>query len=77
MQSPLPCPPTIFNFGPLFKFDLVLAVPAPAPFVFLQIFRSGRLENLHAWQYPAYATRRDYVLFRFNAWLSNDTEIYK
>ena len=44
--------PTIFDsdFGPLFKFDLVLAALVLVLFVSLHIFRSGRLDNLHAQQ---------------------------
>jgi len=47
MQSPQPCPPTIFDFKPLFDLDAVLA--AQAPFVLLRILISGGLDDLHAW----------------------------
>ena len=47
MQSLRPCPPTIFDFDPLFDLDTVPA--AQALFALLRVIISGGLDDLHAW----------------------------
>jgi len=42
--------PAVFDFGPLFKLDAVIAARSHPLFALLRVFLSGGIDDLHAWQ---------------------------